>query len=1444
MSSDAKLKKHLSPAAVWAFSIGSSVGWGSLVVTSSTYLAQAGPLGSVLGLVIGTLIMLVVARCYAYMMKCYPEAGGTYSFVREVFGYDLGYLAAWFTIMTYLAVLWANATSLPLFGRIFLGGLFSFGKLYTIFGYDVYLGEVLLSMSALAIFGFLCTRSAKMVSRLMVGLAALFCAGVGIAFAASLFGHHVSVSPLFIPDVSALRQIIGITIISPWAFIGFESISHYSEEFSFKTDRIHRILIIGVVSTALLYLLIIALSVSAYPPQFSGWLDYIRNLDSLSGIEALPAFYAANAHLGSLGVYLLMLSLLALVFTSLLGLITALSRLFYALAGDEVLPPQLSEMNSKNVPANAVWAVVLPSLLVPLIGRTAIGWIVDITTIGALLIYGFVTLSTARMARNMEDRTEMWMGRIGFVITLILGASFLMPNLVSKGTLANETYFLFIIWTAFAFISFRLLLRTDTRHRFGNSVSVWIALLVLMLVVALIWMRQSMLASYNGTLSNLNSFYTSAEYASLSPEQESRYILTQMNELEEANTRTMIMAIAMFGFALVIMLTNHNYMDKRTQESEKIANRDSMTGVLNKHAFIQKEKEMDRDILARTHKEFAIVVCDVNGLKKINDTLGHKAGDEYIRKSCTMVCDIFRHSPVFRVGGDEFVAILTGRDFAIRRELMEALHDRSVDNIEKEGEAVISGGLSDYDPACDESTHDVFQRADAAMYEEKKNLKSLGAAVRDDESDDGSLLERLKPEEQIIKVRRHILIAEDEPINQELLGMILENDYDILYADNGAEAMNQMREHKDELALLMLDLNMPIMNGIDVLKTIKEEPELASIPVIVLTADQEAEYECLNLGAMDFIPKPYPIPEVVKARVDKCIELTENRDLIHSTERDSLTKLFNIDYFMSYVKKFDQHYEDMPMDAIVIDVNHFHMLNERYGKQYGDIVLRRIGETIRAIARKIGGVGCRQSADTFLLYCPAQDSYDEILNRISGGLSSDEHASSRVRLRLGVYRNVDKSLDIERRYDRAKIASDNVKNNYASAIGIYSDEMGETALYHERLVEDFPKSLEHHQFLVYFQPKFDIRPQKPVLASAEALVRWRHPELGMIPPGVFIPVLEENGLILQLDEYVWRETARVIRFWKDKFGFSIPVSVNVSRIDMLNPNLKSTFREILEANRLTPDDLILEITESAYTGDSEQVISTACQLRGEDMGFRIEMDDFGTGYSSLGMLGNLPIDVLKLDMTFIRSAFGETRDVRMIELIIDIADYLHVPVVAEGVETEEQYLTLKAMGCDLVQGYYFSKPVPREDFDHFLAERGKDSVEITPAVRKTSMSLSRALTKDFDRIFYIDTLTRYYLEFRLSPSGEMDIQPFEKDFFLQTVPEILKDVPESERAVLSSRLSQENVMKWSHSGDAQPIRFHCTKDGSQTACHIQPLRTRASDSRHVMIGIGPDSQDA
>ena len=554
--------------------------------------------------------------------------------------------------------------------------------------------------------------------------------------------------------------------------------------------------------------------------------------------------------------------------------------------------------------------------------------------------------------------------------------------------------------------------------------------------------------------------------------------------------------------------------------------------------------------------------------------------------------------------------------------------------------------------------------------------------------------------------RRLILVVEDEEINRIILGKILEKDYDVIFAEDGAEALKMTDENRHILSLVILDLIMPGMPGIEALRQIRASQEYQDIPVIVASGDQSQEIECLHAGASDFIQKPYPEPGVILARVRRTIELFEGRRIIHLTERDPLTGLYNREFFFSYGEQYDQHHMDTPMDAIVLDINRFGIINERYGRAYADEVLRRVGEKVREMVHDEGGIVCRKEADIFLVYCPHRDDYKAIMDNASMGLAGEQNVSNRIRLRMGVYSDVDKSLDLERRFDRAKMASDSVRNSFTRNIGVYDDTLHKAELYSEQLIEDFPRAVREGQFKVFFQPKFNILGESPYLAGAEGLVRWQHPDLGMISPGVFIPLFEENGLIQDLDHYVWREAARQIRVWKDELGYTVPVSVNVSRVDMYDANIVYTLLDIIEESRLEAGDLHLEVTESAYSEDAEQIIETVKRLR--SMGFLVEMDDFGTGYSSLNMLSTLPIDVLKLDMQFIRTAFGQEKDTHMLEVIIEIARHLSASVVAEGVETKEQMHALKEIGCDMVQGYYFSPPVPPDEFRQFLRKAEQD----------------------------------------------------------------------------------------------------------------------------------------
>jgi EAL domain-containing protein (putative c-di-GMP-specific phosphodiesterase class I) len=267
-------------------------------------------------------------------------------------------------------------------------------------------------------------------------------------------------------------------------------------------------------------------------------------------------------------------------------------------------------------------------------------------------------------------------------------------------------------------------------------------------------------------------------------------------------------------------------------------------------------------------------------------------------------------------------------------------------------------------------------------------------------------------------------------------------------------------------------------------------------------------------------------------------------------------------------------------------------------------------------------------------------------------------------------------------------------------LAVFDHDAQDKASFNEKLVASFEKSLKNNEFKVFYQPKYNIQGSKNVISSSEALVRWIHPEYGMISPGVFIPLFEANGLIQQLDNYIFKEVAKQMAEWYKKFKKYIPVSVNISRVDVFNPRLKDEIVEAVDQYHIPHDVYYLEITESAFGVRDVDVIALAKSLR-ED-GFKIEIDDFGSAYSSLNTLATLPFDVLKIDMCFIRKMNENPKNKDIIKLVINIARSFDALSVAEGVETEEQYIFLKENGCDVIQGYYFSKPLPQLEFEELL----------------------------------------------------------------------------------------------------------------------------------------------
>jgi diguanylate cyclase (GGDEF)-like protein len=471
---------------------------------------------------------------------------------------------------------------------------------------------------------------------------------------------------------------------------------------------------------------------------------------------------------------------------------------------------------------------------------------------------------------------------------------------------------------------------------------------------------------------------------------------------------------------------------EKITKARRMAAVDSLTGIKNKHAYAHWEEDINGRIKAGVQEPFAIVVCDINDLKTANDMYGHKEGDICIKNACARICGVFGHSPVFRVGGDEFIVILTGEDYIQRQKLLEKINALPKDLSKVRPGETISAGLAVYDNEKHPSVLSVAEEADKAMYEKKQALKEA-MSQEINESDSTQDMEYIP----VIHARKTILIVDDVEMNREILGDLLAGDYNIAYATDGVEALDILRSRKDEIDLVLLDLLMPNKNGREVITEMQVDEDLMDIPVIFVTVDQASELDCLKTGAMDFIPKPYPDVELIKARIAKCIELAEDRALIRYTERDKQTGLLNKDYFFRYVNRLDHLFKDSSLDAVVCDVNRFHSVNKQFGRQFCDHVLHDIGICMRKLARKTGGISCREDEDTFLLYCQHQDDYEELLKEFLSELYADKEIADNINIRFGVFTNARQEPDMEERFERARIAADRVKNNPEQICGFY-----------------------------------------------------------------------------------------------------------------------------------------------------------------------------------------------------------------------------------------------------------------------------------------------------------------------------------------------------------------------------------------------------------------------
>ncbi|NCC42821.1 MAG: EAL domain-containing protein, partial [Clostridia bacterium] len=579
-------------------------------------------------------------------------------------------------------------------------------------------------------------------------------------------------------------------------------------------------------------------------------------------------------------------------------------------------------------------------------------------------------------------------------------------------------------------------------------------------------------------------------------------------------------------------------------------------------------------------------------------------------------------------------------------------------------------------------------------------------------------------------MRKKILVVDDQKINRSILSRLLSDSYEVLEAENGKIALEILRQNSEETSAVILDLIMPVLDGYGVLKAMKEEENLSGIPVIVATqADKgEIEEEALKLGARDFITKPYN-PGVLRRRLKNLIELYESNICISHIERDSLTGVYTKEAFCRRASRIIMEHKEKEYLIAATNIKHFKLVNDIFGNQEGDKFLKYIAGIVGKGTEERGGICARSSADHFLCLIPwdkDEKMIRELVDRVSERI--DEYPlNMKISMMYGIYEVEDREVPVTIMCDRALLAAQSIKGRYDTAYAFYDDAVRQHLLTEQEITNEMNRALEQEQFQVYFQPKYDLVSE--AVAGAEALVRWNHPKLGFMNPVDFVPLFEKNGFITALDKYVWEKTCEMIAKWIKEDKKSVPVSVNVSRKDIYDENLPQTLLNIINKYGLKAEHLHLEITETAYTENADQLIRVVGQLK--KLGFVIEMDDFGSGYSSLNMLSELPIDILKLDMRFIQRETAKNDSRGILSFIISMAKWMNLDVVAEGVETQTQVTLLRNIDCDYVQGYFYAKPMTKDEFTR-LVRKGNltaDTDEIEQEMIKNGITEHERITE-------------------------------------------------------------------------------------------------------------------
>ena len=435
--------------------------------------------------------------------------------------------------------------------------------------------------------------------------------------------------------------------------------------------------------------------------------------------------------------------------------------------------------------------------------------------------------------------------------------------------------------------------------------------------------------------------------------------------------------------------------------------------------------------------------------------------------------------------------------------------------------------------------------------------------------------------------------------------------------------------------------------------------------------------------------------------LDNTQEVHRQQQEIYEATHDKLTGLFTKEHLFNVIKSRIANDKDTSYSIAYFDIKDFKMVNDIFGKDIGDTVLVRVANWLRENALDDWSYG-RIGGDAFgVCFRTSTVRLPKVEQKLSDFVISNGTIDQHILMHVGIYHVNDPSIDVSIMFDRAHLAQTSIKNEYNTHIAIYDDKMRDQVLWSQKISAELELALKQRDIVPYLQPIVDIN---GTIIGAEALVRWIHPTEGFLPPFTFIPTFEKNGMIAEVDKYIWRCACEILSSWTDEKA-KLFISVNISPKDFYFMDVYAEIKNLVDEFKIDPARLRIEITETVMMTDAESRMAILSKFR--DSGFIVEMDDFGSGYSSLNQLKDMPLDVLKIDMKFLSKAQDNAKAETILRNILRLSSDLGLFSLTEGVETEDQYKKLSDMGCNLFQGYYFAKPMSVTDYEKLYNDQIK-----------------------------------------------------------------------------------------------------------------------------------------